>query len=448
MLNISPNTINDRLDRSKYQSLKNVEEKNSGKVLIKIMLWVLVGALVVAFLPWTQNINSKGNVTTLKPEHRPTTIHSVIGGQVDSWFVQEGDFVSKGDTILHISETKAEYFDPQLIERTGDQLRVKEFSVGAYKNKVISLESQIDALRETLLLKSQQAENKLRQAYLKVTSDSIEYHAAQLNFQIATLQYERFETLQRDGLKSKTDLENRALKLQKSQAELISKENKLLTSKNEVLNARVELGSIDAQYKDKITKAQSEKFTAMSNQYDAEATASKLNNQLTNYSMRNDLYYVLAPQSGYITKAIQSGIGETIKEGAEIVSIMPANYELAVQMYVNPIDLPLLETGQHVRIQFDGWPAIVFSGWPNSSYGTFGGSIFAIDNFISDNGKYRVLVMPFIEEGEWPEALRVGGGTNAMILLKDVPIWYEIWRKINGFPPNYYKSEVTNTKKT
>jgi hypothetical protein len=108
-------------------------------------------------------------------------------------------------------------------------------------------------------------------------------------------------------------------------------------------------------------------------------------------------------------------------------------------MYIKPIDLPLIEKGSPVRIQFDGWPAIVFSGWPNTSYGTYGGKVFAIDNFISDNGKYRVLVAPDPNDHEWPTALRVGAGANNMLLLKDVPIWYELWRQINGFPPDYYK---------
>jgi hypothetical protein len=183
--------------------------------------------------------------------------------------------------------------------------------------------------------------------------------------------------------------------------------------------------------------------------YDAEAVVTKLQNQYMNYSLRTGMYYITSPQDGYITKAIQSGIGETIKDGAEIVSIMPANYELAVEMYVKPLDLPLLQKGQHVRIQFDGWPAIVFSGWPNTSYGTYGGSIFAIDNFISENGMYRVLVSADENDHPWPSALRVGAGTTNMILLKDVPIWYELWRKINGFPPDYYnpKAEALQIKK-
>jgi hypothetical protein len=266
------------------------------------------------------------------------------------------------------------------------------------------------------------------------------------NYEIAELQYKRLENLYEQGLKSLTDLEKRKLTLQKSLAEKISKENKLLTSKNKVLNAKVELTSIAAQYRDDIAKAESEKYTAMSNMYDAEAVVTKLQNQYMNYSVRSGMYYITAPQNGFITKAIQSGLGETIKEGESIVSIMPSNYDLAVEMYVRPIDLPLIQKGQDVRIQFDGWPAVVFSGWPNTSYGTYGGNVLAIDNFMSDNGMYRLLVTPNPDEQPWPDALRVGAGTNSMLLLKNVSVWYELWRNVNGFPPDYYKTEDKNQK--
>ena len=158
------------------------------------------------------------------------------------------------------------------------------------------------------------------------------------------------------------------------------------------MNAKLELQSIGADFRDKIAKSESDKFATLSNMYDAEAVVSKLQNQFVNYSIRSGMYYILAPQDGYITQAIQSGIGETIKEGAEIVSIMPADYELAIEMFVNPMDIPLLEKGQHVQVQFDGWPSVIFSGWPGISYGTYGGKIVAIDNFINESGKYRVLV--------------------------------------------------------
>ena len=439
MLNISNISINRYIDRQKYSSLWKAEQRTSSKVLRKA-LGVFFGlAFLFMFVPWTQNIRAGGNVTTLKPDQRPQTIHSVIGGRIEKWFVQEGDFVSKGDTILFVSEVKDEYFDPNLLGRTQEQLKAKEMSVDSYMAKVKALDSQVEARVQTAALKLKQAKNKYKQAELKVVADSMDYQAYRTNFEIAETQFERFQGLYDKGLKSLTDLENKRNSMRKAQAEMIAGENKLLTSRNELINAEVELISIQAQYRDDIAKAESEKFTAMSSMYDAEAVVTKLQNQYMNYSIRTGLYYITAPQDGYITKAIQSGIGETVKEGTPIVSIMPADYDLAVAMYIRPIDLPLLEKGSPVRIQFDGWPAIVFSGWPNTSYGTYGGKVFAIDNFISENGKYRVLVAPDPEDHEWPEALRVGAGSNNMLLLKDVPIWYELWRQINGFPPDYYK---------
>ena len=163
--------------------------------------------------------------------------------------------------------------------------------------------------------------------------------------------------------------------------------------------------------------------------------------QYSNYTVRSGYYCVTASQAGYVTRAIRAGIGETVKEGEELVSIMPIRYDLAVEMYVEPVDLPLLSPGHLVRFIFDGWPAIVFSGWPDVSYGAFGGKVFAIDRMISENGKYRILVAPDPNDHPWPEGLRVGSGAIGMALLDDVPIWYELWRQLNGFPPNFYQKD-------
>ncbi len=442
MLNISMNSVKVFVDENKYSTLKMVQNRSSGKVFLRLLSVFFGLLLILVFLPWTQNIQSQGNVTTLRPDQRPQSIQSIIAGRIEKWYVQEGDFVYKGDTILFISEVKEAYLDPNLLGRTEDQLKAKEMAVNSYMEKVKALDNQIDALVQTSKLKLEQAKNKYKQANLKVASDSIYYQASENQFVTAETQFNRTQTLYDQGLKSLTELENKRVSMQKAEASFIEAENKLLTSRNEVINAEVELLSIEAQYRDDIAKASSDKYTAMSSMYDAEAVVTKLQNQFMNYSVRNGMYYITAPQNGYVTQALQSGIGETIKEGAEIVSIMPADYELAVEMYVRPIDLPLLQKAENVRIQFDGWPAIVFSGWPNTSYGTYGGKVYAIDNFISPNGLYRVMVAPDTSEYAWPNALRVGAGTHSMVLLKDVPIWYELWRQINGFPPDYYNLEA------
>lgn len=444
MLNISHNSVNKYFNGERYKSVQKTSDRIYYKYFNRFLLGFALFCFIVLFFPWTQNISGKGQVTTLKPDQRPQTIQSQIPGRIEKWYVQEGDFVQKGDTILEISEIKSDYFDPNLVQRTGEQIKAKSSSVNSYTEKVKALDRQISALYTERILKLEQAKNKLLQSKLKVKSDSIDLEAAKTNIDIAKRQYDRTLTLQNEGLKAVTDVEEKRLKLQETRAKLISQENKLLASQNEVINAEVEISSIDASYSDKISKAQSDKFTAESGQFDTEAQVSKLENAYSNYEMRNKLKYITAPQNGFINKAIKGGIGETFKEGERLVGIMPAQYDLAVETYVEPIDLPLLHIGEKVRVQFDGWPAIVFSGWPNVSYGTYGGVVVAIENFISENGKYRVLLAPDTEDNDWPEAIRVGSGAKTMALLDDVPVWFELWRQLNGFPPNYYQPQGGN----
>ena len=99
-----------------------------------------------------------------------------------------------------------------------------------------------------------------------------------------------------------------------------------------------------------------------------------------------------------------------------------------------------------MRFIFDGWPAFVFAGWPEQSYGTFGGEIVAIDNIADEKGTYRVLVSPAKGQKPWPTSLCVGTGASGMIMLNDVPLWYEFWRQLNGFPPDFYDVEEKEEK--
>ena len=442
MLNISQNSVGKNISPSNFKTLDKVLKKRSTKVLRRI-IYIGSGVLfIILFLPWTQNIRSHGSVTTLQPDQRPQTIHSIIGGRIEKWYVQEGDYVKKGDTIVRISEIKDAYFDDQLLPRTQNQVELKEMAVEAYSNKIDAQDKQLGILQEQRRLKLEQLKIKIQQTRLKVMNDSLAHLAALANYRTAEYQFNRMDSLYQQGLKSLTDLESRNLKLQETKAYEVEAKNKWLNSKNELIALKIELSNINMKFQEDYNKTISDKFSTVSNKLEAENSVTKLKNQYSNYEYRNGLYIITAPQDGYITKTFVNGIGETLKEGQEILSIMPINYQLAVEIYIDPIDLPLVRMGEDVRIQFDGWPAIIFSGWPNASHGTYGGKVYAIDQFISPNGKYRILVQPDKDEVPWPEALRYGSGTKAMILLGDVPIWYELWRKINGFPPNYYRNET------
>jgi multidrug efflux pump subunit AcrA (membrane-fusion protein) len=136
MLNITHNTIKDKAGMKNLNSFRILNTRTNSRRLIKTLYVFGAICLLVLFLPWTQNIKSTARVTALKPNQRPQTIHSIIAGRIEKWYVQEGQFVKKGDTILFISETKEEYLDPKLVQNTEQQLKAKELTVKSYFEKV------------------------------------------------------------------------------------------------------------------------------------------------------------------------------------------------------------------------------------------------------------------------------------------------------------------------
>ena len=408
------------------------------------MSWTLIILLVILFLPWTQNIRATGSVTTLQQDQRPQEVNSVIPGSVVKWYVKEGDYVHAGDTLLQLGEVKTDYFDPELLKRTSEQVGAKEKSIDNYNNKAGTAQLQVTALRNALELKLNSIDNKLQQQYLKVASDSNDLIAAQNELSIYKRQLDAGKIMYDSGSVALIELEKRRANFQNGIAKKISVENKFLQNKQEINNLLIEKRSALQEYNDKIAKAEGDRFSALSAAATEEAEVAKLRNLYANYDARNKLYYVRAPQSGQITKAKKAGIGEMLKEGDMLVEIVPEKVQFAVQLFIDPMDLPLISIGQKVRFIFDGFPAIVFSGWPQSSIGTFGGKVAAIETNVSSNGKFRVLVKEDDPTHPWPKQLRMGGGAKGIALLKDVRVYYELWRIINGFPPEYYQSEISS----
>ncbi len=437
MLNLSDNSIDGRIDTRPYGAFGLLKSRYTSAWLQRLMAIGFLALVAFAFLPWTQNIQSTGQITMLRPEQRPQRVPSAIPGRIEQWYVSEGQYVHAGDTLVRLSEVKSEYTDPELLERTREQLAAKESGLRAYEDKVAALADQFAAVTEARDLKLAAAANKTRQAQLKVTTDSAALVAARLNLDVALAQLERQQSLYEQGLKSLTDLEARRMKGQEAEAKMTKAVNDLAYSRNDLSNALLDQSTIASEFADKLAKVSSDRFSAESAAAEARVDVAKLRNTLANYEARAGFRYLRAPQSGRVTQALSVGIGETVKEGTPILTIVPDETALAVEFYVEPMDLPLIHVGNEVRFLFDGWPAIVFSGWPAVTYGTFPGEIVAIDPVISANGKYRVLVSER-EAAPWPEALRAGGGARGIALLETVPVWYEIWRQLNGFPPDYY----------
>lgn len=418
MLNLSNNRIEGDVPAERLYSLRALKSSRSARTIAHWILGIFGLTLITMFLPWQQNIHGPGSLTALSPAHRPQTVPSLIAGRIMEWKIMEGDWVNAGDTLVVLGEVKEKYFDPKLLERIAEQIQAKENALQAKKEKVQALSRQLKAIRSNLDYKLAQARAKLQ--------------AEQTRFKNAQSQFERSKMLYDAGNITLTKFQDAEYKFRNSEADLSY--------------AQVELQQLQAEYADKLSKAESERNNTESEVFATDGEIAKLRNEQANLQFRNTLYHILAPQSGHVVRALKAGVGEPISEGESLCTIMPEVNDLAVEMYVKAMDVPLIAIGRKVRIQFDGWPALQFSGWPNVSVGTFGGTVKVIDYTSSQAGAFRILVVQDPEDEPWPPQLRVGSGTKGWVMLDNVPIWFEIWRQLNGFPPSLYQTPGSTTQ--
>ncbi|HNH23340.1 MAG TPA: biotin/lipoyl-binding protein, partial [Ferruginibacter sp.] len=271
--------------------------------------------ILFLFLPWTQNIRARGSVTTLYQDQRPQQVNTLIGGRVMKWHIKEGDYVKAGDTLVQLAEVKVDYLDPNLLERTKEQLAGKQLSVTYYKNKVGATQQQIGAINAGLTYKLNQLQNKLRQLELKVQADSAEAVAAANDLAISTKQFGRQKLMYDSGLVSLTQLETRTQQYQNALAKKISADNKFANSKQELTITRIEMNAVEQENIEKVSKAQGDQFQSLTQIASGQADIAKLENQYASYNIRNGMYCILATQDGQVVKAQKAGIGEFVKEG-------------------------------------------------------------------------------------------------------------------------------------
>ena len=145
---------------------------------------------------------------------------------------------------------------------------------------------------------------------------------------------------------------------------------------------------------------------------------------------------IVAPRDGVIMRIAAGDSATYVKAGDELVRFAPEPGQRAVEIFVSGLDAGLVQPGRHVRLMFEGWPAVQFSGWPSLAIGTFPGLVQFVDPAVSANGQFRAVVVEAPDE-PWPgeRFLRLGGKARGWVVLDTVRLGYEIWRKLNGFPP-------------
>ncbi|MFN3241760.1 MAG: HlyD family secretion protein [Planctomycetota bacterium] len=432
-----------------------------------LLLLLAITPFVLAFAPWQQNLAGQGRVIEFDPVNRPMPIQARTDGNVMRWHVQEGQYVEANDPIVDLADN-----DPEILERLKEQLAAAERKRDAAIAKRDQYERQVTAAEEARKAAMQLADDEIAAAEQDVKVKQQAVAVAKQKLELAVFALEMYEGLVADRIGAGFDLQKARQEKGVAEADLAAKEAAVVGANAYLRAARSKKERVSRSETVKIQDAKAKRDAAAGDVATAEGSIPKLKRDLT----RQKQQQLVAPIAGFVQNLVANGQGGGfVKQGATLAVLIPESSQLAVELLVDGNDVTFIDVGRHVRLQFEGYPAIQWVGWPSAAIGTFGGKVAFVDRFDNGNGKFRVMVLPderpFVEhEGPvidwlrsvltfenvhkadnphaWPrDFLRQGVRTKGWVVLDRVSLGFEVWRQLNGFPPTVERPNKTKEKK-
>ncbi len=409
-------------------ALDTVGSIDGARVLARMLLGGFVAAVLALFLtPWQQSVTGTGRVIAYTPVERQQTVDAPISGRVVRWHVQEGDRVEEGEALVDLGDN-----DPDIqtrLERERDaiqrQIDASTLTIAVSETKIASQESVRTAAVTQAELKRRIAQDRQQAAERARDAADAAHKTAELNA-------ERQRSLHQKGLASTRDRELAELKRNTTKAELDRAKASLKAATREIKAMQANREEKDADTNVKLADARASLQKAKADLAKSERELAKIEVQIARQSTMN----VRAPRAGTVFRILAPNGSAIVKQGDPLAIVVPDTQARAVELWVDGNDAPLITPGRHVRIQFEGWPAVQFVGWPSVAVGTFPAQVAFVDASDNGQGKFRIVVVPEAHE-PWPDPkyLRQGVRANGWVLLNQVRLGYELWRQFNGFPP-------------
>ncbi|MFM7468105.1 MAG: HlyD family secretion protein [Vampirovibrionales bacterium] len=421
--------------------------------------WVLFSVLLVCLLglvliPWQQSVTGYGKVTIFSPMQRPQVIESQISGRVVEWFIQEGALVQKGQKLAMLQDIDPKFLDPQQVEKLKGQRQALAARKQAVTERLAAIERQGGLLENSRAVALPTQTERIGQARNRVIVSQQNVDAAAQALETAELNFRRVVQLEAEGLRSTRDKELVTLDQTRAKAAYESAQAQLAEARQALSIAQLDQTRLGTDLSAGISNVMASSASARESLAAMDAEIFKLDIELQNIASRKAQQSVVAPCDGRVVRLLPIGPGETVKAGDILATIVPETADVAVALYVNDNDAPLIAPGDPVRLQFAGWPAVQFTGWPFAMVGTFAGRVAVVDAMDDGNSNFRLLVKPDLEalkrhnDQPWPSLhkLRPGSKVAGWVLLKTVPLWFELWRQFNGFPPVVDPAKLKDSK--
>ncbi len=408
----------------------------SARLAIKLLL---LFALVIAFVPWTQTITATGQLSAYSPYERPQDIEAQIAARIQKWHVLEGVRVKQGDLILEMSDVDPVFMAPDLLSLLEQRRVALEQTRLAALDRADQLEKRIKEMQSLVKAAVPSAQARVVEAENRVREAEQRVAAAKVGVDTAELNVNRHKELAAQGLVSQRELEVTIQAAIAAQAEIQGAQAGLAAAKQAMKALAFGRDQISADVLQRLLDAEAARAGAFADAARAANELADISLRLSNATQRRIASRIFAPIDGTLVRMAEVGPGETVRPGDKLVRISPLSADKAAELWADGIDSPLLNVGRKVRLLFYGIPAIPLPAWPELMAGTYGGVIKVVDQVDDGKGNFRFWVVPDPGDRPWPEQSHVRQGTKIMgwVILNRVPLWYEMWRRFNLFPPDY-----------
>jgi multidrug efflux pump subunit AcrA (membrane-fusion protein) len=410
-------------------ALRMTRSTRSTRRLAQVLLLIgftFIVSIIIA--PWQQSVSGQGRVIAFAPLDRQQLVQAPIAGRVAEFHVIEGQHVEEGDLIATISDN-----DPQLLSRLEREREAVAARLRTAETSIEITEQRIAAMESSRLWQLTAADSRVAMARDRLEAAERNLEGAEAEVLAAELNLERQKDLIKDGLVSTRSVELAELGYTKAKADKARAVATIAAAKREVKALNADANRIESDADASVDKARTDLEYAKADRTKHEQDLAKAEVGVS----RQETMVVRAPRAGTVLRQLVAQNAEMLSAGDPIVTFVPDTAEPAVEVWVDGNDVPLVQPGRHVRLQFEGWPAVQFVGWPSVAVGTFPGEVAFVDRTDDGKGRFRVVVVP--EEGgtPWPSStyLRQGVRANAWVLLDRVTLGWELWRQFNGFPP-------------
>jgi membrane fusion protein, adhesin transport system len=437
------NHTNDQSSSDKIYSMERlVSTSSSIRTLAYILLCAFITFIILLFiLPWQQTAYGSGKVVAYAPLNRQQFIEAPIEGRIVHWHVMEGSQVRKGDSIVEISDN-----DPFFLQRLQEEKVAVESRIAAIEARAESFRTRIRSLEASMDNGISAAKSRTRMSGDRIDAALHAVEAAEAVYKTAQLNLKRQKSLSASGLASTRAVEMAEMDEARALTELNRAKASLSAARSEQIALRSDQIKVGTDAGASIADAKASFAAAMAELANAKAELPRISARLS----RQHSQSVTAPRDGTIMRLIVSQDGEMVKSGEPLAVLIPDSSDRAAEIWVDGNDIPLIVEGSNVQVQFQGLPALQFSGWPGISAGTFSAKVVLVDNTDNGTGSFRVIVKPE-KNDDWPSPIfiRQGVRAHAWIFLNKVSVAYELWRRFNDFPPDlpYNVSDFINNSK-